>query len=90
MSFSGIFADASTVRTAPAYHGSLWVDPETGMVLRLSLEIGENEVGQFKRFAVMVQYAPVQIGGRNFICPVESGVGLDICRRNFQLFGDPA
>jgi VWFA-related protein len=70
-------ADASTVRTAAAYHGSLWVDPETGAALRLTLEIGENEVGQFKRVAVMVQYAPVQIGGRNFICPVRS-VALDL------------
>ena len=77
MSFLRQPADASTVRTAPAYHGSLWVDPETGVVLRLSLEIGENEVGQFKRFAVMVQYAPVQIGGRNFICPARS-LALDL------------
>ena len=70
-------ADASTVRTAPAYHGSLWVDPETGVVLRLSIEIGPNEVGQFKRVAVMVQYAPVQIGDRTFICPARS-LALDL------------
>jgi VWFA-related protein len=70
-------ADASTVRTAPAYRGSLWVDPETGVVLRLSIEIGENEVGQFKRVAVMVQYAPVQIGDRTFICPARS-LALDL------------
>jgi VWFA-related protein len=82
-------ADASTVRTAPAYHGSLWVDPETGVVLRLSIEIGENEVGQFKRFAVMVQYAPVQIGGRNFICPVRS-LALDLASAGVasSLFGN--
>jgi VWFA-related protein len=69
--------DASTVHTAPAYRGALWVDPETGVVLRLSIEIGENEVGKFKRLAVMVQYAPVQIGDRNFICPVRS-LALDL------------
>jgi hypothetical protein len=82
-------ADASTVRTAPAYHGSLWVDPETGVVLRLSIEIGENEVGQFKRVAVMVQYAPVQIGGRNFICPVRS-LALDLASAGVtsSLFGN--
>jgi VWFA-related protein len=82
-------ADASTVRTAAAYHGSLWVDPETGAVLRLTLEIGENEVGQFKRFAVMVQYAPVQIGGRNFICPVRS-LALDLASAGVtsSLFGN--
>ena len=82
-------ADASTVRTAAAYDGSLWVDPETGAVLRLTLEIGENEVGQFKRFAVMVQYAPVQIGGRNFICPVRS-LALDLASAGVtaSLFGN--
>ena len=82
-------ADASTVRTAAAYHGSLWVDPETGAVLRLTLEIGENEVGQFKRFAVMVQYAPVQIGGRSFICPVRS-LALDLASASVtsSLFGN--
>ena len=81
--------DASTVRTAAAYRGSLWVDPETGTVLRLTLEIGENEVGQFKRFAVMVQYAPVQISGRNFICPARS-LALDLASADVSssLFGN--
>jgi VWFA-related protein len=82
-------AGASPARTAPAYHGSLWVHPETGVVLRLSVEIGENEVGQFKRFAVMVQYAPVQIGGRNFTCPLRS-LALDLASASVtsSLFGD--
>ena len=81
--------DASTVRTVAAYGGSLWVDPETGAVLRLTLEIGENEVGQFKRFAVIVQYAPVQIDGRNFICPVRS-LALDLASAGVtsSLFGN--
>lgn len=82
-------ADASTVRTAAPYYGSLWVDSEIGAVLRLTLEIGDNEIGQFKRFAVMVQYAPVQIGGRNFICPVRT-LALDLASAGLtsSLFGN--
>jgi VWFA-related protein len=82
-------ANVSTVRTAAAYQGSLWVDPETGAVLRLTLEIGENEVGHFKRFAVMVQYAPVEIGGQSFICPVRS-LALDLASAGAtsSLFGN--
>lgn len=69
---SGLFVGSSTARSTPAYHGSLWLDPATGVILRLSIEIGEDRVGQFKRFAVLVEYAPIQIGGRNFICPARS------------------
>ena len=72
VSFLGQHANASTVRTAPAYHGSLWVDPATGFILRISLETDENGSDQFRRVAVMVQYAPVQIGDRTFICPARS------------------
>ncbi len=69
---SGLFVGSSTARSTPAYRGSLWLDPATGVILRLSIEIGEDRVGQFKRFAVLVEYAPIQIGGRNFICPARS------------------
>ena len=70
-------ADASTVRTAPAYHGSLWVDPATGVILRISIETDKNGSDQFRSVAVMVQYAPVQIGDRTFICPARS-LALDL------------
>jgi len=72
VSFLGQHANASTVRTAPAYHGSLWVDPATGIILRISIETDENSSDQFRRVAVMVQYALVQIGDRTFICPARS------------------
>lgn len=77
VSFLGQHANTSTVRTAPAYHGSLWVDPATGVILRISIETDENGSDQFRRVAVMVQYAPVQIGDRTFICPARS-LALDL------------
>ena len=72
VSFLGQHTNASTVRSTPAYHGSLWVDPATGIILRISIETDENGSEQFRRVAVMVQYAPVQIGDRTFICPARS------------------
>lgn len=75
VSFNGQNAttsNAATVRSTPAYHGSLWVDPATGVILRISIETDENGSAQFRRVAVMVQYAPVQIGDRKFICPARS------------------
>ncbi len=71
-SLSGRQPTTSTVHTAPGYHGSLWVDPATGVILRISMETDGNAGDQFRRVAVMVQYAPVQIGDRKFICPVRS------------------
>jgi VWFA-related protein len=70
--FLGQYANASAVRTTPAYRGSLWVDPATGIILRISIEIDENGSDQFRRVAVMVQYGPVRIGDRTFICPARS------------------
>lgn len=62
----------SPFRTTPAYHGSLWVEPATGTILRVSIEVDANDINLFRQMAVMVKYAPVQIGGREFICPVKS------------------
>ncbi len=72
VSFLGQHANTSTVRTAPAYRGSLWVDPSTGVILQISIETDKNGSDSFQRVAVMVQYAPVQIGDRKFVCPARS------------------
>jgi VWFA-related protein len=62
----------STIVTRPGYHGSLWVDPVTGTVLRTTMDADMKGSSQFKRAAIMVQYGPVQIGESEFICPVRS------------------
>ena len=60
------------VRTRPAYHGYIWVDPESGTVLRITMEAELKESDPFKRAAMLVSYGPVQIGDAKFICPVRS------------------
>ena len=68
---SGGGSNASTFLTRPGYHGSLWVDPVTGTILRTTMD-ADTKTSQFKRAAIMVHYGPVQIGESEFICPVRS------------------
>jgi VWFA-related protein len=69
---SGGGSNTSTFLSKPGYHGSLWVDPATGTILRITMDADTKGSGQFKRAAIMVQYGPVQIGESEFICPVRS------------------
>jgi VWFA-related protein len=69
---SGGGSNPSTFLSRPGYHGSLWLDPVTGAILRITMDADTKGSGQFKRAAIMVQYGPVQIGESEFICPLRS------------------
>jgi hypothetical protein len=56
----------------PAYHGSLYLDPTTGAILRITLEAELDPSGLLMSSAVSVEYGIVDIGGKSYICPVES------------------
>lgn len=60
------------VPTKPGYHGSLWVNPKTGSTLRVSLVADLSGNSIFSRGAILVEYAPVKIADRTYICPVHS------------------
>ncbi len=55
-----------------AYHGELSVDPSTGTILRLVLiaDLGKND--PIAKAQLMVQYGPVELGGKTYFCPVKS------------------
>jgi VWFA-related protein len=71
-----------TFVTSPRYVGELAIDPGTGAILRLTmesepgwiLEPNLNPVLPVKVAAMMVEYGPVEIGGKNYICPLRSVV----------------
>jgi VWFA-related protein len=65
-------SNTATFLTRPGYHGSLWVDPDTGTILRATMEADTKGSSQFKRAGILVEYGPVQIGESEFICPVRS------------------
>ncbi len=57
-----------TVR--PAYHGEIEIDPETGEILGLSEIADMTPAEQMEGAAIEVEFGPVTIGGRDYICPV--------------------
>lgn len=61
-----------TIRVKPDYQGSLWIDPATGTITRVTLIADLKGNPKFERGAVLVEYGPVEIGDRTLICPVRS------------------
>lgn len=73
-------ADGSRIETHPARHGELAIDPDTGAILRITVEsapgwIAETDLSPVQPVMfsnMMVEYGPVDIGGHTFICPKRS------------------
>jgi VWFA-related protein len=71
----------------PGYHGTLSIDPATGAILRIALEADLKTGDPIGLVESVVEYGPVKIGDRTFICPVRS---LAISRENPTLNGHPS
>ena len=75
-----------TYLASPKYLGDLTIDPSTGAILRLTMQaqlgwIREPNLSPVQpelASAVMVEYGPVQFGGRDFICPLRSVVSVRV------------
>ena len=61
-----------TYTEQPGYHGTISIDPATGAVMRLTIQADLSNGDPLLRAETMVQYGPVTIGDRQFICPVRS------------------
>jgi hypothetical protein len=59
------------LQTPPAYHGEFTVDPASGAILRVTIEAEMTADDPVTRAALMVEYGPVEIGGKTFICPTK-------------------
>jgi hypothetical protein len=55
-----------------AYHGEIAVDPDTGTILRVSMQADLKPAYPLARADLMVEYGPVEIGGKTYICPSKS------------------
>jgi VWFA-related protein len=63
---------AELARGAVGYHGLLTVDPDTGTILRITIEADLLAGGPISKADIMVEYGPVQIGPELRICPTRS------------------
>jgi len=61
-----------TYSAIAGYHGEIAVDPESGAVMRLVVKTELAPTLAIVRADVAVEYIPVEIGGKSFICPVKS------------------
>jgi hypothetical protein len=55
-----------------AYHGEITIDPESGAVLRVSVQADFPPRLPMVHSDVMVEYGPIVIGDKSYICPVHS------------------
>ena len=62
-------------KTQPEYRGELFVDPRNGTVDRITVEAEMKDTDPLRRSALAVQYGRVEIGGKQFVCPVR-GVAI--------------
>jgi len=61
---------AKIVELYPGYHGEIVIDPATGEILRLSVVAELLPPYEMIQAAILVEYAPVLVGDRTYICPV--------------------
>jgi hypothetical protein len=59
-------------QTIPPFHGEIAIDPETGAVYRLVLITDLSGSDPIVQAETMVEYDPVEIGGRTYVCPRKS------------------
>jgi VWFA-related protein len=55
-----------------AYHGELTLDPANGTILRITLIADPEKGSEIAAAELMVQYEPVELGGKKYFCPVRS------------------
>jgi hypothetical protein len=61
-----------TFEALPSYHGEMAIDPETGAILRLTIQTDIPAGHPIYRADILVEYGPVEIGGQQYICPTKS------------------
>jgi hypothetical protein len=67
----------------PAYHGEIAANPADGSILRITVLTDLEPSGQNVRADLLVEYGPMEIGQRNYICPLKS-VALSVVRNPVQ------
>jgi hypothetical protein len=63
---------APAFHAQPAYHGSIAIDPDSGAILRVTLQADWKKGDPISHVASVIDYGSVDIGGRAYICPLRS------------------
>lgn len=68
----GVSTSFEPFKTIAGYHGELFIDPQTGAVVRLTLRAELKPTDYVQQEDTRIDYAAVEIGGKQFVVPVES------------------
>ncbi|MFZ1085199.1 MAG: hypothetical protein WAN35_09565 [Terracidiphilus sp.] len=72
----GFNSDGSPISRAfkeiVSYHGEIVFDPANGSILRITMEADLSAAELVSRAGIQVEYSPVEIAGKTYICPVKS------------------
>jgi len=63
---------AKAFRRYAAYHVDIAIDPESGVILRLQFRVDLKSTTPLTRSDIMIEYGPIEIGGKTYFCPVRS------------------
>jgi VWFA-related protein len=69
---NGATTSLKVERTRPPYHGSIWIDPASGSIRRISLIANLSGDTTLESAAVLIEYGPVRMKSETFICPIRS------------------
>jgi hypothetical protein len=76
--FHGPLSDKGDAELATGYYGEVALDAATGTILRVTVEADVGfQTSRILRADIMVEYGPVEIGGKTYTCPIRS---VSICR----------
>jgi hypothetical protein len=59
-------------QSVPPFHGEIAIDAETGVVSRMVIVTELSPRDPVFQAAIMVEYEPVEIGGKLYVCPSKS------------------
>lgn len=59
-------------RDHPAYHGEFVISPDSGSVIRITIEADLDTSAPIMASQLAVEYGDIEIGGRSYLCPVQS------------------
>ena len=86
--FHALSSGEGNAEQTSAYHGEVAIDPVTGTILRVTVQAEQPLGSPIQRSDIMVEYGPVEIGGKTYTCPVRS-VSISMGETGLRLRTDP-
>jgi hypothetical protein len=65
-------------KASPAYHGEIFVEPDTGIIVRLIVKAELKPTDLVHEEDIRIDYGPVEVGGKPYVVPVRSMILTEV------------